>query len=344
MRQNMTSWDLAYNILRANVDGNKSEYCDVPEDNDNDNGRVRHFHGHRVTGLWEMGTNIVVDYETSDSKKGSITADLVIGADGPSSAIRSVFAPSVTRTYAGYVALRGTVREDAVSPSTRATFSERFTFFHTTGVQILAYLIPGAKGTLEPGKRLINFVYYTNYHAKCPTERSPEFRALMTDVDGAYHRITLPPGKMAPAQWEKQCVRAREILPIAFAEIVCATKNPFVQAVTDVLAPTNEYLNGRVILIGDALAGFRPHTVASTSQACFDAMMLADMIEGKISRDEWKRQTLGFARTLQARGVKMGERSQHWDLPLSEHIEDRDRASRPREKEVWPEWATRDEA
>jgi 2-polyprenyl-6-methoxyphenol hydroxylase-like FAD-dependent oxidoreductase len=341
MRQNMTSWDLAYNILRANVDSNKSEYCDVPEDNDNS--RVRHLHDHRVTGLWEQGTHIVVDYETSDSKKGSITADLVIGADGPSSAIRSIFAPSVARTYAGYVALRGTVREDAVSPSTRATFSERFTFFHTTGVQILAYLIPGANGILEPGKRLINFVYYTNYHAKCPTERSREFRDLMTDVDGAYHRITLPPGKMAPAEWEKQCVRAREILPTAFAEIVCATDNPFVQAVTDVLAPTNEYLDGRVILIGDALAGFRPHTVASTSQACFDAMMLADMIEGKISREEWKRETLGFARTLQARGIKMGERSQHWDLPLSEHIEDRDRASRPREQEVWPEWATRDD-
>jgi hypothetical protein len=30
-------------------------------------------------------------------------------------------------------------------------------------------------------------------------------------------------------------------------------------------------------------------------------------------------------------------------LPLSEHIEDRDRASRPREQEVWPEWATRDD-
>jgi 2-polyprenyl-6-methoxyphenol hydroxylase-like FAD-dependent oxidoreductase len=239
--------------------------------------------------------------------------------------------------------MRGTVREDAVSPATRETFSERFTFFHRRGIQILAYLIPGENGTLEPGKRLINFVYYTNFHAKSPSDRSPEFRTLMTDVDGAYHRITLPPGKMAPAEWEKQCIRAREILPPAFAEIVCATDKPFVQAVTDVLAPTNEYLDGRVLLIGDALAGFRPHTVASTSQACFDAMKLADMIEGRISREEWKKETLGFARTLQARGVKMGERSQHWDLPLNEHIEDRDRASRPRSEEVWPEWAVNDE-
>lgn len=92
-------------------------------------------------------------------------------------------------------------------------------------------------------------------------------------------------------------------------EIVCATKKPFVQAVTDVISPTNEFLDGRVILIGDTLAGFRPHTVASTSQACFDAMVLADIIERKIDRKKWKRETLGFARVLQTRGVDMGERS-----------------------------------
>jgi len=97
-----------------------------------------------------------------------------------------------------------------------------------------------------------------------------------------------------------------------------------------------------VILVGDALAGFRPHTVASTSQACFDAMILADMIEGKVDRHEWKLQTLGYARTIQARGVSMGERSQHEDLPLSEHIEDRNLASRPRQDETWPHWAISD--
>jgi hypothetical protein len=36
----------------------------------------------------------------------------------------------------------------------------------------------------------------------------------------------------------------------------------------------------------------------------------------------------------------MGERSQHQDLPLAEHIHDRNVASTPREKEVYPDWAT----
>ena len=341
MRQNMTSWDLVYHMLRANVDGVESDYCEVPEEDKNDS-RVKHLHGHKVTGLEEKGDKVVVQYETNEGKNGEMEADLVIGADGPSSTIRSILAPDVERRYAGYVALRGTVLESEVSPEAREAFSERFTFFHAKGVQILAYLIPGANGTLEPGKRLINFVYYTNFPSPSLADPSPEFRELMTDVNGQYHRVTMPPGMTDPKAWEKQRKIAKEILPPQFAEIVCGTKKPFVQAVTDVISPTNEFMNGRVILLGDALAGFRPHTVASTSQACFDAMILADMIEGKISRKEWKKQTLGFARTIQKRGVDMGEHSQHQHLPLEEHIHDRNLASRPREEEVWPEWAVSD--
>jgi 2-polyprenyl-6-methoxyphenol hydroxylase-like FAD-dependent oxidoreductase len=341
MRQNMTSWDLVYHMLRANVDGVKSDYCEVPED-DPGSGKVTHLHGHKVTGLKEKGDKVLVQYETHEGQRGEMEADLVIGADGPSSTIRSILTPNVERKYAGYVALRGTVPENEVTPKTREAFSERFTFFHTKGIQILAYLIPGENGTLEPGKRLINFVYYTNSPSPSLADPSPEFRELMTDSEGQYHRITMPPGKTSPAAWEKQRKTAQEKLPPQFAELVCSTKKPFVQAITDVLSPTNEFLSGRVILIGDALAGFRPHTVASTSQACFDAMILADMIQGRVSRKEWKTQTLGYARTIQRRGVDMGERSQHGDLPLEEHVRDRNLASRPREEEVWPEWAVGD--
>lgn len=344
MNQSMTSWDLAYYMLRANVDGLESDYCDVPKTEEG-KAQVKHLHGHRVTGLWAQGNNrgrLVVEYETSDSVRGSVEADLVIGADGPSSTIRDIFSPDVERRYAGYVALRGTVREDSVTPETLEAFKERFTFFHCPGVQILAYLIPGKDGTLEPGKRFINFVYYKNTKPRSMADKSAEFRELMTDIDGKYHRITLPPGKISPVAWKKQCDIAREVLPPQFSELVCSTDKPFVQAITDVISPTNEFLDGRVILVGDALAGFRPHTVASTSQACFDAMILADMIEGTVGRLEWKKQTLGYARTIQARGVSMGERSQHEDLPLSEHIQDRNLASRPRQDETWPHWAIGD--
>ncbi|KAK8113355.1 FAD/NAD(P)-binding domain-containing protein [Apiospora sp. TS-2023a] len=334
MDQNMTSWDLAYYLMRANYDGVENPYCKVPDGKPTD-GKTVHLHDRNVTDIKERDNGVEMFWKSSSGDEGSLKADILIGADGPSSTIRSLLAPEVQRKYAGYCALRGTVPEAEVSDAAREAFCEKFTFFHCRGVQILAYLIPGKDGTVEPGQRLINFVYYTNF-----PEGSPELEETMTDKDGKRHRITMPPGLTDMKAWEKQRQIARERLPPQFAEIVCATRKPFVQAVTDVRSPTNEYLNGKVILIGDALAGFRPHTVASTSQAAFDAMVLADYVEGKVSWEQWKKETLGFARYIQKRGVDMGNRSQFEDLPLEEHIHDRNVASVPREKEVYPEWAT----
>jgi 2-polyprenyl-6-methoxyphenol hydroxylase-like FAD-dependent oxidoreductase len=345
MVQHMTSWDLAYYLMRANYDGVKSPYCEVP-DPVPEHGKAVHIHDRTVMDIKEeqgdsrdrqgrAGGGVRVFWESSQGDRGSIVADIVVGADGPSSTVRKFVQPDVERKYAGYCALRGTLPEDEASEETKETLCERFTFFHCPGVQILAYLIPGKDGAVEPGKRLLNFVYYTNF-----PEGSDELEEIMTDRNGRRRAITMPPGKTDPQAWEKQRKLARERLPPQFAEIVCGTEKPFVQAVTDVLSPEHEYWGGKVVLIGDALAGFRPHTVASTSQAAFDAMIFADYIDGEVSREEWKRQTLGFARFVQKRGVDMGEHSQHMDLPLEDHIHDRNVASTPRQEEVYPEWAT----
>ncbi|KAK4248921.1 hypothetical protein C7999DRAFT_30610 [Corynascus novoguineensis] len=333
----MSSWDLTYHLLRANYDGLASSYCDVPNP-DPSHGTAVHLHDHTVTGIAENREGVLVSWQrTSEpSVTGTLRADRVVGADGPSSLVRSLFVPAgVERTYAGYCALRGTVAECEASAAARETFTDRFTFYHEPGVQILAYLIPESNGTVKPGERLINFVYYTNF-----PDGSAELEELLTDRHGRRHRITVPPGLTDPGAWARQCDIARERLPPQFAELVCKAQRPFVQAVTDVISPTNEFLNGRVVLIGDALAGFRPHTVASTSQAAFDAMLYADYVAGRVGRDEWKRKTLGYARFVHKRGVDMGQRSQHLQLPLEEYIRDRDEASIPIRDDMFPEWAT----
>jgi 2-polyprenyl-6-methoxyphenol hydroxylase-like FAD-dependent oxidoreductase len=179
----------------------------VPEESEHD-ANVRHLHGHKVTGVKEDDDKVVVTYTTNEGKKGSMIADFVIGADGPSSTIRSIFEPDVARTYAGYVALRGTIPEEEATSEIHKAFSERFTFFHTQGIQILAYLIPGVNGTMVSGKRLINFVYYTNFPSNSLDDMCPELTELMTDVDGTRHRITMPPGKTDPKAW-----RSNERLP-----------------------------------------------------------------------------------------------------------------------------------
>lgn len=352
MKQNMTSWDLTYYLLRANYDGVESDYCEVPPSIKSD-GETEYRHDSKVVGVDDLKQQVRVRYQKHDGKEECVVADLVIGADGPSSTIRKMLCPGVERTFAGYCALRGTIPEDEGSPEAKEAFQERFTFFHADGIQILAYLIPGKNGTIKPGKRLINFVWYYNF----PVD-SQEFVDLMTDVDGEKHHITMPPGKMQPAVWEKYKQVARDRMPPQFAEVICKTKYPFAQAITDVISPKQSFMDGKVLLIGDALAGeqflacsagscilltfllgFRPHTVASTSQAAFDALVLADLISGKITHDEFVKQTMQFAKLIQNRGVQMGQRSQFGkSVPLKDHIADRDLASTKRQDEVYPEW------
>ena len=86
-------------------------------------------------------------------------------------------------------------------------------------------------------------------------------------------------------------------------------------------------MGGKVVLVGDALANFRPHTVASTSQAAFDVMVLMDYLLGKIDHEEFVRRTMEFARLIQSRGEFIGNRSQFEKLPLQEYIDDRNMMS-----------------
>lgn len=310
--QHMTSWDLLYNILRANFDAVQTGYCNVPELKDGEGSGVYDY-GHTVKALGNLeGGRLELHYQDADGNESKQNADLIIGADGSSSTLRGILLPEVRRTYAGYVAWRGTVPESDASEEARAAFVEKFAFYHTSGIQILACTIPGHNGSLKVGKRLINWVWYCNY-----PQDSKEYAELMTDIEGRKHHSTLPLGKMRPEIWEQQQDYAKHILPPQFAELVTKTKQPFIQAICDVIAPKNVFYEGKVLLTGDAVAGFRPHTAASTNQAAFDAQLLGKLIEGEMTMNEWERETTDYAKHMQRRGIEMGQRSQFGHHPLA---------------------------
>lgn len=326
-QQQMTSWDLLYNLLRTNYDGTETGYASVPKSEDGE-GTTSYEYGCTVTDIHVPSSSATsVDFsepveltvQNHSGETSTTSADLVIAADGPSSRIRAMYFPDIKRKYVGYVAWRGTIPEDQVSQAATDVFVEKFPFFHTQAVQILAYTIPGKHGTREPGKRLLNWVWYVNYE-----EDSPEHTELMTDKDGNRHHITLPPGGITNDVWVKQKEFAKEVLPPQFAELVEKTEVPFIQAITDVIAPSAVLSGGRVLLLGDALAGFRPHTAASTNQAALDAMELADAIGKIIEGDDiealqdWDQTVVHYAKETQRSGVMMGERSQFGRHPLSQ--------------------------
>lgn len=126
----------------------------------------------------------------------------------------------------------------------------------------------------------------------------------MADEHGEHHHYTLPIGKMKREVWQAQMQKARDSLPPQFVELVVKTKQPFVQAITDVKAPKEgpSLMDGKVIFCGDALSGFRPHTAASTSQAAFDALMLRQYFKGIINADEWTDRIRSYAKEVQRVG------------------------------------------
>lgn len=70
-------------------------------------------------------------------------------------------------------------------------------------------------------------------------------------------------------------------------------------------------------LIGDAVAGFRPHTASSTSQAAFDAEKLSELLRGEIDEGKWKEEVMSNARTVQRSGIESGNRSQFGTHPMA---------------------------
>jgi hypothetical protein len=150
-----TSWDLLYNVLRANFDGGYATgYVEAAAREEGDGKAVYlsgvspdsartplflsiyHFvtsslsrpyiytylpsPGARLTNIQDLGNGgVKVEYESSNGSNSSLIADFVVGADGPSSTVRKLLLPQAERTYAGYVAWRGTVKESLVSEETR---------------------------------------------------------------------------------------------------------------------------------------------------------------------------------------------------------------------------------
>ena len=119
---------------------------------------------------------------------------------------------------------------------------------------------------------------------------------------------------MREETWLQQQELAKQVLPPQFAELVSKTNTPFVQSITDVLSPKALFFNNKLLLLGDALAGFRPHTAASTSQAAFHALQLAKVMREEMQWAEYERDILRFAKSVSAQGIAMGNQSQfgHW--------------------------------
>ena len=266
-------------------------------------GRRRYHLGREMAGFQQQGEQVQVRFAD-----GSTAAyDLLVCADGIASSARAVLQPQARPAYAGYVAWRGTVEERQLSRAVRDLLADSICYQVIPNSHILLYPIPALDGSVAPGRRLANFVWYRNYAA------GGELDDLMTDRDGVHRGITLPPGAARQAHLDALRAVAEAQLAPQLAEVVQRTRLPFVQVIFDI--EVDQMAFGRVCLIGDAAFALRPHAAAGTAKAAADAWALAEALattHGDLhtALPRWERHQLAIGRAVLERTRRNGNKSQ----------------------------------
>lgn len=137
---------------------------------------------------YHMGAEVVAFHDNGSRVEAqlvggaTVEGNLLVAADGVASTARSVLLPEAVPRYAGY----------------------------------------SAAGTLTPGRRRTNWVWYRN------VAQGGDLDALMTDSNGQRQALSLPPGRVQ-ARYVADLRAAAASLPPTLREMVLATAEPFIQ-------------------------------------------------------------------------------------------------------------------
>ena len=216
-------------------------------------GRAAYRCGCKVEGIWERdGGEMVVDLRDDESgKMERLQCDFVVGADGTGSTVKKLMAPGTRRLDVGYVLYRGLVQQEELSEKTRELLADSATFHWAPRSQLISYGVPCNDGPADEVGKSVNWAWYQ-------VRDQQEKKSLLTDKDGHEHKFSLPRKSMREEEQRKIKEQAEKQLPEVYKEMVRRTDDVFLQVITDSEVPdSNVFFDGKVVLIGDAVAGQR---------------------------------------------------------------------------------------
>lgn len=133
------------------------------------------------------------------------------------------------------------------------------------------------------------------WYQDCP-ETSPSFKESLTGVGGHVHRNYVGVGQIRPSVWKEQVETASKILNRPFVELVTKTaaSAAAISVIHDYSSPKAIFHDEKVLLVGDALALFRPHAALSFNQAATDCLLLEDVMRKKIDLRVWEKDVTAY--------------------------------------------------
>ena len=196
-------------------------------------------------------------------------ADLLIGADGLHSTVRSRLVPDLKAQYVGYIAWRGVVEEQEIEPALRDTLFHHMVFGFPAGGMFLSLPMPGPDDGPHKGKRRCHFVWFRS-------ATDGELTTLCTDATGKQHGLAIPPPLIRSELISSLKRDADALLAPQLAALVHRTRQVMLQPIFDL--ESEQLAFGRVALLGDAAFVARPHVATGVMKAALDAQALADRL------------------------------------------------------------------
>jgi len=294
--QVLTAWERVYRVLRDAF----------PQE---------HYHRGRGLKAFEQTANGVIAH-LNDGSIGE--ADVLIGADGLRSTVRSQGLPAVTPLYAGYCAWRALLPESAIPPEIHDQLFDSMAFCLPPGEQCVFYPVAGPNGDLRVGQRRYNVVWYR------PADEASELPFLLTDDSGVTHSISIPPPLIRRDAVAAMRAAAERLLPPQFRAIVRRIDEPILQPIYDLESPRLAF--GRIAIVGDAAFVARPHVAAGVSKAADDTAALAQALDG----EDVEAALLRFEAERLPVGKKIIQRARHLGayLQATQSAEERARSAR----------------